>query len=112
MSSSTDPFVHRQAERRFIEHVDRVLDDERLRVETIRGRKPVTTFQRNIRRSDHAVDVKRMMIDLRNYDRSLQDKLPTNPSIEVDLTQKKWWFFHQAVGHVRALSISPTRSLI
>ena len=51
MKSSTDPFAHRQAERRFIEHVDRVIDDERLRVDTNRGRKPVTSFQRTIRRS-------------------------------------------------------------
>ena len=71
MKSSTDPFEHRQAERRFIEHVDRVIDDERLRVETSKGRKPVTSFQRTVKRNDKSVDVKRLMIDMRVYDRGL-----------------------------------------
>src|SRR5436190_897211 len=112
MKSSTDPFEHRQAERRFIEHVDRVIDDERLRVDTNRGRKPVTSFQRTIRRSDKSVDLKRLMIDMRNYDRGLQEKMPAGAAIEVELTQKKWWFFHQTVGRVRAVCVSPARSLI
>src|SRR3954466_6000937 len=112
MKSSTDPFEHRQAERRFIEHVDRVIDDERLRVDTNRGRKPVTSFQRTIRRSDKSVDLKRLMIDMRNYDRGLQEKMPAGSAIEVELTQKKWWFFHTRVGRVRAVTISPKRSLL
>jgi hypothetical protein len=112
MKSSTDPYDHRQAERRFIDHVDRVIDDERLRVETNRGRKPVTSFQRTVRRSDKSVDLKRLMIDMRNYDRGLQEKMPAGAAIEVELTQKKWWFFRQRVGRVRAVCVSPNRSLL
>src|SRR5439155_10731560 len=112
MKTSPDPFDHRQAERRFIEHVDRLLDDDRLRVDTMRGRKPVTSFRRSFSRHDQSVDLKRLMIDLRQYDRELQKKMPTGQAIEVDLKQKRFWFFNQTVGRVRAVCVSPTRTLL
>src|SRR5437667_12126400 len=112
MKSSTDPSVHRDAERRFVEHVDRLLDDERLRVQTSRGRKPITSFARRITRKEKSGDVKRLMIDLRIYDRDLQARMPAGHATDVELTQKKWWFFNETVGRVRALTVSPNRDLL
>src|SRR5437763_1246679 len=48
MKNSPDPAVHQHLERQMMEHVERLLADERLRVDTTRGRRPVTTrFEMN-----------------------------------------------------------------
>jgi hypothetical protein len=112
MKSSPDPILHRQAEQRFIDHVERLLDDERLRIDTLRGRKPVTLFQRIKSRADKSIDLKRLMIEMRRTDRELQKQMPAGQDVEVVLSQKKWWFFHQTVGRMRTICVSPGRSLL
>ena len=37
MKNSSDPSVHRQREQQLIQHVERLLNDDRLRVDTTRG---------------------------------------------------------------------------
>src|SRR3954447_1211757 len=110
--TTPDPSSHRGAGRRFIEHVETLLGDDRLRLDTTRGRRPITLFTRSTRRDDKAVDVKRLMSDLGKPDRELQQKLPVGKTVEVDLSQKRWWFFNQTVGKVKAICMSPVRSLI
>src|SRR6476469_4434056 len=110
--NTSDPSTHRDAERRFIEHVDTLLGDDRLRLDTTRGRRPITLFTRSTRRDDKAADVKRLMSELGKPDRDLQRQMPEGKTVEVDLSQKRWWFFHQTVGRVKAVCVSPVRSLI
>ena len=64
MKSSIDPSQHRQVERRFIEHVEKLLDDDRLRVDTTRGRRPISSLTRKTTRTDKAVDLHRMMAEM------------------------------------------------
>jgi hypothetical protein len=112
MKSSTDPSRHRQIERRFIEHVERLLDDDRVRVDTTRGRKPIASLTRKTTRTDKAVELKRMMIEMGRPDRDLEALMPTGEAVEVDLWQKKWWFFHENLGRVRAICVAPQKDLI
>src|SRR5690349_11049464 len=112
MKTSPEPIIHQQAEQRFLDHVERLLDDERMRVDTLRGRKPITLFQRIKTKADKSIDLKRLMIEMRRSDRDLQKQMPTGQDVEVVLSQKKWWFFHKTVGRVRTISISPQRELL
>src|SRR5687768_8149404 len=112
MKSSTDPSQHRQIERRFIEHVESLLDDDRLRVDTTRGRRPISSLTRKTTRTDKAVDLKRMMIEMGRPDRDLEALMPTGEAVEIELTQKKWWFFNENVGRVRAICLAPQKQLI
>ena len=72
MKNSTDPSAHRACERRFIEHVERLLKDERLRIDTTRGRRPVTAFAGGAVRTDRSVDLKRLMSDMKVPDREVE----------------------------------------
>ncbi len=45
-----DPAVHRQCEQDFIQHVQALLDDDRLRIDTVRGRRPVAKQPRTVAR--------------------------------------------------------------
>ena len=53
-AASSDPSFHRDRERQFVEHVKKLLGDERLRLDTTRDRRPVTTLNPKPSESDHA----------------------------------------------------------
>ena len=63
MRSSADPSVHREREKLLIEHVERLLGDDRLRVDTSIGRRPVALLRRDVSKEDGEVELKRL-IDL------------------------------------------------
>src|SRR5688572_19976069 len=53
-----------------------------------------------------------MMSDMGRPDRDLEALMPTGESVEIELSQKKWWFFTENVGRVRAICLSPQKQLI
>lgn len=112
MKNSTDPSAHRASERRFIEHVERLLKDERLRIDTTRGRRPVIAFTGTPVRSDRSEDLKRKMIDMRVTDRDVEAQMPTGESLEIELKQAKLIVFTETVGRLRALCLSPVKALL
>ena len=85
MKNSPDPAVHQQLERQMMEHVERLLADERLRVDTTRGRRPVTTLFRSVESGDRGVDLKRVMAEMGKPDRELQSKMPVGAWMEITL---------------------------
>jgi hypothetical protein len=110
--SSTDPLVHRQLEEQMIRHVERLLSDDRLRIDTADGRRPVQTYQPKVERSDHAVELKRLMSEMNVPDRELQAKMPVGLALDVSLSRKRLWFFTRNVGNLRVICVSPTRALL
>ncbi|MGH7178488.1 MAG: hypothetical protein ACREJC_14005 [Tepidisphaeraceae bacterium] len=110
--NSPEPAVHQARERAMIEHVLRLLDDPRLIVDTRRGRRPVTSLRRDVSRSDHGIDLKRLMSEMNRPDRALQDRLPVGEWVEVILSTIAWLMFKRAVGRLRVACVSPTRQLI
>jgi len=107
-----DPAVHRQIEQDFVRHVEQLLDDDRLRVDTTSGRRPVSGMMKFVQRSDHSVDLKRIMSEMRKPDRELQHQMPVGETLEVNLLKRKLWVFRQVVGRLRVLCVSPTRTLL
>ena len=112
MKNSPDPAVHQQLERQMMEHVERLLADERLRIDTTRGRRPVTTLFRSVESGDRGVELKRVMAEMGKPDRELQSKMPVGAWMEITLAQKKWFFFKETVGKLQVICVSPTRSLL
>jgi hypothetical protein len=112
MKSSVDPLVHRQRERQFIEHVEKLLDDERLRVDTTRGRRPVTSMIRNVNRSDRGVELKRVMAAMNRPDRELEKQMPVGESLEVTLSHTRWLVFRLTVGRIKVMCLSPVSALL
>ena len=112
MKSSPDPTVHRQREQHLIQHVERLLNDDRLRLDTTRGNRAVTTLLRDVARTDHAVELKRMMSDAGVPDRDLQARMPVGESMEVTLSQTSWWVLKKPVGRLRVVCVSPSKALL
>jgi hypothetical protein len=95
-----------------MEHFERLLSDERLRVDTTRGRRAVTTLFRAVESGDRAVELKRIMAEMGKPDRELQSKMPPGQWVEVTLSQKKFLFLREIVGKLQVICLSPVRSLI
>ncbi len=112
MKPSSDPSIHRHRQEQIVQHVQKLLADERLRIDTTHGRRPVTMYLRDVSHADQAYEVKKAMIELGVSDRELQNKLPVGQMLEVALSQTKWFFFNTTVGRLRLVCISPTRRLI
>ena len=112
MKNSSDPTIHRQREQQLIHHVERLLNDDRLRLDTTRGNRAITTLLRDVARSDRAVDLKRTMSDLGLPDRELQARMPVGESLEVTLSQTSWWVLKKVVGRLRVVCVSPTKPLL
>jgi hypothetical protein len=107
-----DPAVHRQIEQDFIRHVEQLLEDDRLRVDTVSGRRPVSGMLKYVQRSDHSVDLKRIMSEMRKPDRDLQHQMPVGETLEINLLKRKLFVFRAVVGRLKVLCVSPTRSLL
>ena len=112
MTSSPDPSLHRHREQRLVEHVQRLLEDERFRVDTIKGAKSVVTLVRDVNRFDSAVELKRMMSDMGLPDRELQSRMPIGEGLEVTLSQKKMFVLKGVVGRLRVVCHSPMKQLL
>jgi hypothetical protein len=112
MKSSPEPSVHRQREQRFIEHVERVLDDDRLRLDTTRGRRGLASLIRDVNRGTRGVDLKRTMSEAGVPDRDLEAQMPRGETLDVLLSQTSWWIFKKPVGRLRVVCVSPVKALL
>jgi len=112
MSNSAEPSIHRQRELDFIRHVEGLLKDDRLRVDTTRGRRPVTSLFAKVEKSDRADGLKRLMIEMNRPDRALQNQMPVGETLDVALSQRRFFVFNSTVGRLKAVCVSPQRSLI
>lgn len=95
-----------------IAHVRRLLEDDRLRIDTLRGRKPVSTLMRDAGESDRAVDLKRTMSEMGRPDRELEAAMPVGRGMSVTVAEKKWLIFRRTIGRLEVRCISPVRQLV
>ena len=112
MSESSDPTIHQRLERQFIGHVERLINDDRLRLASSHGRKSVVTFIRDVTPGNRKVERKRLLIEMGKTDREFESQLPEGTTLDVALSRKRLWIFKAPVGRFRAISFSPLRALI
>lgn len=113
MKNTADPSVHRAREQQLVSHVLALLDDPRLRLETINGQRSIDTMRFDPpHRYDRGTDVKRTMIEMGLPDPELQKRMPLGEQIDVTLWQKRMLLFRKTVGRLRVVCVSPTRSLL
>jgi hypothetical protein len=112
MSISSDPSDHRQREQEFIQHVEKLLTDDRLRLDTIRGRRPAITLIRDVNSSDGTVELTRIMSELNKPDRDLRNRMPVGRTLEVTLSQKRWFVFRKTLGRLKTICVSPQKALL
>src|SRR4051812_41496965 len=116
MTPRNDPTFHRDREREFFEHARRLLEDDRMRVETRFGRRPITALTPRVIVGEQGVErgerLKRQMLELGVADRQLQANMPVGERLSVSLTQRFLFFFTTTVGRMNVVCVPPTRELL
>ena len=112
MRNSPDPSIHRQREKQVTDHVERLLSDDRLRIDTTQGRWPVVALRRDVRKEDREVDLKRLMSQLGVPDRALQARMPVGRMLTVDLSATRFFIFRVKVGRLKVVCVPPSRELL
>jgi hypothetical protein len=112
MRTTSDPSIHLAREKQMIAHIERLLADSRLMVDTTAGRRAVQKFMPQVSKSDRATDLKRLMTEMNKPDRDLQNRMPIGEAMEVTLRTKKWFVLTKVVGRIRVVCVSPTRALL
>jgi len=107
-----DPAIHRAREEQLMRHVRSLLGDDRLRVPTTCGRKPISSLKQHVNEGDHAVDVKRLLAEAEKPDRELQNRLPVQSWIDVKLSERRWGIFRREMARLKVICLSPTKELI
>src|SRR5579862_8013313 len=110
--SESDPAIHQKLERQFMAHVEQLLRDDRLRLETTRGRKGVANLIIDTKKQDRAVELKRQMAEMNKFDRDLESHMPVGSICDVAISRRSMWVFKSLVGSLRVISIPPTRALL
>ncbi len=93
-------------------HVEQLIGDERLRIDTTLGRRPPALLLRHVNRNDRGVDLKRLMSEMNRPDRELQAKMPVGRTLDVGLSKKRWWGGKAPVGRLWVTCRSPWRALV
>jgi len=109
---NSDPSEHRRLQEQFVAHVDKLLGDDRLRLDTTNGRRPVTGLIREVKPADGTVELTRLMSEMNKPDRDLRDRMPAGRSMNVTLSRKRWFFMRKPVGRLWVTCVSPTRQLL
>lgn len=112
MTNPVDPAQHRDAEIRLIEHVTRLLDDPRLRIDTTAGTRPIAALRRGIARTDRGAELQRTMADLNVIDRELVARMPQGEVMEVLFSRTRWVLFNSITARLRVICVSPVKSLL
>jgi hypothetical protein len=106
------PTEHRAREDQFIQHVQTLLGDDRLRLDTTRGRRAVTTLITDVSPSDRSVDLTRLMSEMNKPDRAFRDRMPAGRCLDVTLSRQRFFLFRQPVGRLWVTCASPARALV
>jgi hypothetical protein len=112
VTSSSDPGTHRAAQQQMIDHIERLLGDRRLMIDTVAARRSPSNHNRDVRKGDRDVEAKRLMVSLGVPDPSLQQALPSDPWLEATVTRNKWLIFTETMAQLRVECRSPLRQLI
>jgi hypothetical protein len=112
MSISADPSLHQEHEKQLIAHVERLLADDRLRIDTTRGRRSVVSLRRTVTMKDREVDLIRLMSDLGLSDRAQRSQMPIGRSMTINLSRDFLFLFRKVVGRLRIVCLPPWQDLL
>lgn len=112
MRNTAEPSAHKAREQQMIRHVESLLTDSRLRLDTKLGNRSVSSFEKTTRSSDRATDLQRLMSQLNVPDRDLRARMPVGQSLEVDFFKRKYVLFKSVVARLVVRAVSPSQELL
>jgi hypothetical protein len=108
----SDPAVHQQHERHMLAHVEKLLQDGRLKLETVDGKKNIAAMNANVNRIDKGVELKRIMAEMGKPSRELESQMPSGKFLDVTFSKTRWWVLKSNQARFTFVSQSPIRALL
>lgn len=102
---------HQAYEKQVLEHIRRMLEDDRLRIDTTQGSRSVTAFRPHIEEGDNLAELRQLLVEAGTPDRELERTYPQGRSLDVQLQRRKWFFFAETTGRLHVKVMSPVRAL-
>lgn len=111
MDWTNEPQKHLELEEQVVGHVRRLLEDERLRIDTRQGTRPVTQYRLHVVAGDEIAALRSALADSGTVDRSVEGRFPRCATLDVALLRRKWFVLAETVAHLHVKVMSPLRAL-
>ncbi len=108
----SEPQKHLELEEQVVKHVRRLLEDDRLRVDTRQGLRAATGYRLHVEASDDLAALRSLLADAGTADRSVETKYPKSASLDVALLRRKWFVFAETVGQIHLRVLAPAKALV
>lgn len=112
MTNLADPAEHRRIETRLIEHVQRLINDPRLRIDTLAGTRPVHDYRRHISRGDRADEIRKTVGQLSRDESANLNNLPQGEVLDIAFGKTKMVVLFSLVARLRVVCTSPIKQLV
>ncbi len=103
---------HRRAESKLMGHVERLLDNPKLRIDTAEGTRPASNYRRSISMSDRAAEVRKIVSQFAREDSTGLGSLPQGAVMDVAFSRAKMVVFSSVVARLRVVCVSPIKQLV
>lgn len=103
---------HQECEKQVLDHVRRLLEDDRLRIDTRQGSRAVAAFRPHVVENDDLAGLRTLLVEAGTPDRELEKQYPQNRSMDIQLQRRKWFFFAETTGRLYVKVLSPMKALV
>lgn len=111
MTHLNDPAFHRHTERKLVEHALRLLEDQKLRIDTTDGTRPVSGLKRVVRESDRSEEI-RKLAGPGGADPETLNRLPRGMTIEILFRRPKLLLLGETTARLVVACWSPWKQLL
>lgn len=95
-------------ERQVIGHIRRLLEDERLRIDTRQGSRPLVTYRLHVEEHDDSAEWRGAVAEAGG---DAPAASPRSPGLDVALLRRKWVVFAEVAGRLYVKVMSPLRAI-
>lgn len=112
MINSTEPNIHRQRQQVVMAHIEQVLADDRLRIDTRHGTRLARGLKQRLVRGDASDELARLMSQSGGGDGQQSNQMPQGLRLEAQFIQQRLGILKEIIARLQVICVSPTRQLL
>lgn len=104
--------AHLAMEQQVLEHVRRLLNDGRLRLDTRQGQRPITQFRLHLVEGDSVGELRQHLSEAGITDGTVEHSYPKRATLDVALLRRKWFVLAEVSGRLHLRVLAPLAALV
>lgn len=105
------PREHLALESQVLSHVRRLLEDQRLRLDTRQGQRPVTHYRLHLVEGDGVARLRELLAEHGIADPTVEASFPREARLDVALLRRRWFVLAETVARLHVRVLSPVEAL-